>query len=239
MVQILASANRFGDTPDDASEEEAVCIRIRSAVSDGILPPGTKLPEELLADHWGIKRARIRTALQQLAFEGLVELKRNRGAFLSSPNAKEVRDLFEARRIIERTTTEIVTRTILTPQLNALQAQVAERDRGVMHGNRPRAIAGISHFHRSLAALAHNAFLATALERLILRTALILGRYGAPQLFAQTRGHFEIILGFVERGESMPAARAMERCLFDTEKGLDFRSAPPQEIDLVRILDRL
>lgn len=224
---------------DEGSIEDALAARVRSAVSDGRLPPGTKLPEELLAEQWGVNRARIRTVLQRLSFEDLVELKRNRGAFIATPGIKEARDVFEARRVIERVTTEIVTRTILTPQLNALKARLDDRERMFLHGNRQQAIASISAFHRSLAALAHNESLAQALERLILRSALILGLYGTSDTFARASAHYGTLLGEIERGESIVAARTMERCLFTLEKGLDLRPDAPRDVDLVRVIGQV
>lgn len=224
---------------DEGTIEDALAARVRSAVSDGRLPPGTKLPEELLAEQWGVNRARIRTVLQRLSFEDLVELKRNRGAFIATPGIKEARDVFEARRVIERVTTEIVTRTILTPQLNALKARLDDRERTFLHGNRQQAIASISAFHRSLAALAHNESLAQALERLILRSALILGLYGTADTFARASAHYGTLLGEIERGESIIAARTMERCLFTLEKGLDLRSDTPRDVDLTRVIGQV
>jgi DNA-binding GntR family transcriptional regulator len=224
---------------DDGSIEDVLAGRVRSSISDGRLPAGTKLPEELLAEQWGVNRSRIRTVLQRLAFEDLVELKRNRGAFVATPGIKEARDVFEARRVIERVTTEIVTRTILTPQLNALKARLDDRGRAFLHGNRQQAIASISGFHRSLAALAHNESLAQALERLILRSALILGLYGAADTFARASAHYASLLAEIERGESIVAARTMERCLFTLEKGLDLRPAAPLDIDLAQAVGRV
>ncbi len=223
----------------EESIEEALCVRARSAISDGLLPAGTKLPEELLAEQWQVNRARIRTVLQRLAFENLVELRRNRGAFVASPTVKAARDVFEARRVIERVTTEIVTRTILTHRLNALKARLADRERLWVHGNRQQAIATISDFHRSLAALAHNESLATALELLILRTALILGSYGTPHMFAAAAAQYGSLLAVIESGESIVAAHTMERCLFALEKGLDLRPIEPREIDVLRVITRL
>ena len=222
----------------DESIEEALCAHIRSVISDGLLPAATKLPEELLADQWQVSRARIRTVLQRLAFENLVELRRNRGAFIASPTAKAARDVFEARRVIERVTTEIVTRTILTHRLNALKVRLADRKRLWVHGNRQQAIATISDFHRSLATLAHNEALATALELLILRTSLILGSYGTPHMFAAAAAQYGSLLGSIERGESIAAAHAMERCLFALERGLDVKPIVTRDIDVLRAITR-
>ncbi|SHO65599.1 DNA-binding transcriptional regulator, GntR family [Pseudoxanthobacter soli DSM 19599] len=223
----------------EISIEDRLCLNVKEAMSEGLLPPGTKLPEELLAEQWGVNRARVRTVLQRLAFEDLVDLKRNRGAFVASPGIKEARDVFEARRVIERVTTEIVTRTILTPQLRALRASMENRERTWLHGNRQQAIASISAFHTSLAALAHNESLASALKTLILRSALILGLYGTPQTFPLASAHYDALLVLIERGESIAAAHAMERCLYALEHGLDLRVAQPREVDLARVIGRM
>jgi DNA-binding GntR family transcriptional regulator len=139
--------------------ESAVCARIRSAVSAGGLPPGTKLPEELVAESFATSRARIRSAFLRLAFEGLVDLERNRGAFVARPSVKEAKELFEARRVIERVTTEIVTRTILTHDLRRLSRHIVESKPHWFRANRQVAISSVSALHLSLAALAHNASL--------------------------------------------------------------------------------
>lgn len=223
----------------DLKVESVFCQQIRAAISDGSLPPGTKLTEELLAEVWGVNRSRVRSVLQRLAFEDLVELRRNRGAFVSYPTAKEAKDIFEARRVIERVTTGIVTRTIITPRLNQLLAAFSDRDRIWVHGNRQLAIAITGTFHRNLAALAHNESLATALERLILRSALIFGVYGTRHTFAAASADYDELLRFLERGESIRAAAAMERCLFALERGLDFRPTLPPDVDLQKVVGRL
>lgn len=69
--------------------------------------------------------------LQRLAFEQRVELKKNRGAFIASPSTKDARDVFEARRVIERVTTEIVARTIVTPSIHTLREYIRRQDDAV------------------------------------------------------------------------------------------------------------
>jgi DNA-binding GntR family transcriptional regulator len=178
--------------------ESAVCARIRSAVSAGGLPPGTKLPEELVAESFATSRARIRSAFLRLAFEGLVDLERNRGAFVARPSVKEAKELFEARRVIERVTTEIVTRTILTHDLRRLSRHIVESKPHWFRANRQVATRSVSAFHLSLAALAHNASLTTALERLIIRTSLILGLYVTGRTFAALPDPYETGLEFFQ-----------------------------------------
>lgn len=216
--------------------ERAICGRIRSSVSAGDLPPGTKLPEEFVAEAFSTSRSHVRAAFQQLAFEGLVELQRNRGAFIARPTIKEARDVFEARRVIERVTTEIVTRTILTHQLGALTGQMRAQTPHWMRANRQMAISGTSSFHLALAALAHNTALTTAVERLIIRTSLILGLYGTARSFAALPEAYADLMDLMTAGQSLAASRQMERCLDAIERGLDFFPPARQDVDLKRLL---
>ena len=72
-----------------------------TAIVEHDLAPGTKLPEDTLADTFGVSRTRVRKVLQQLAHEGMVQLERHRGATVARPSAKEARDIFDLRRILE------------------------------------------------------------------------------------------------------------------------------------------
>ena len=215
---------RAKNDDDDMDIEVVIGERIKASILGGTLAPGSKLPEESLAEIFGVSRTRIRSVLQRLAFEDLVEIKRNRGAFIASPSVKEARGIFEARRVIERVTTEIVTRTVLTVQLAKLYESVNRQDEAWKHGDYRRGIRELGEFHLAMCALAHNAALTVVLERLIRRTSLILALYGLPNAMMRMPGMYAGLLVIVERGESLSAARAMERCLFALEKDLNFRS---------------
>lgn len=66
------------------------------------LPPGSRLREEHLAEHFGVSRTPIRQVLDRLEFEGLVDQGEGRGARVSSLDPKELRDIWAMRlRIAE------------------------------------------------------------------------------------------------------------------------------------------
>jgi DNA-binding GntR family transcriptional regulator len=73
---------------------ELICSALRSAILERILLPGMKLTEDLLGERFGASRTLVRQALERLAAEGLVELRRNRGAAVATPSLEEARDLF-------------------------------------------------------------------------------------------------------------------------------------------------
>ena len=55
-----------------------------------------------MCEAFDCSRTQIRRVLIVLAERGVVTLHPNRGAFVSSPDAEEARNVFEARRAIER-----------------------------------------------------------------------------------------------------------------------------------------
>src|SRR5208282_5877388 len=92
------ATDALGQPLSDAS----VIERIVAAVMEQKLPPGAKLPEGSLCEAFDCSRTQIRRVLVVLAERGVVTLHMYRGAFVSSPKAGEAREVFDARRAIER-----------------------------------------------------------------------------------------------------------------------------------------
>ena len=93
-----AASDDILQPPSDA----AIFDRIVAAVMEQRLAAGAKLPEAALCEAFDCSRSQIRRVLVVLAERGVVALHPNRGAFVAKPSADEARDVFEARRAIER-----------------------------------------------------------------------------------------------------------------------------------------
>ncbi|MBG6084622.1 GntR family transcriptional regulator [Zhihengliuella flava] len=74
---------------------------LRSSIADGQLRPGTKLSEQQLADALGVSRNTLREAFTILAAELIVTRVPNRGVFVTSPGAEQVREIYRVRRLLE------------------------------------------------------------------------------------------------------------------------------------------
>ena len=79
----------------------AIYRALRHAIIEQALEPGAKLPEDAIGERFGASRTIVRHVLGQLAAEGLVELRRNRGAIVATPSWDEARDVFEVRLGLE------------------------------------------------------------------------------------------------------------------------------------------
>jgi len=74
--------------------------RIWSALLDGRLPPGTKLPEEEIGEAFRVSRTMVRRVLVIMEQQGIVTLQHNRGAWVTVPGEAMVHDTLEVLRLI-------------------------------------------------------------------------------------------------------------------------------------------
>jgi DNA-binding GntR family transcriptional regulator len=75
--------------------------RLKAAILRGDYAIGQQLRENELCRVLGVSRIPVREALHQLAGEGLVEIRPNRGACVASPSRDELREIVEVCRILE------------------------------------------------------------------------------------------------------------------------------------------
>ncbi|MBZ4686384.1 MAG: GntR family transcriptional regulator, transcriptional repressor for pyruvate dehydrogenase complex [Clostridia bacterium] len=107
--------NRINEKP--VSVHERVMREIKSAITQGLLKPGDKLPPEReLAKMLGVSRTSLREALKILELSGVVTIKHGQGVFISDSNSTEhlqklinhifvdnqkIIELFEIRKVLE------------------------------------------------------------------------------------------------------------------------------------------
>jgi DNA-binding GntR family transcriptional regulator len=82
------------------STADLVASQLRSAIACGDLKPGDRLIELDLADTFNVSRGPVREAIRLLANEGLVVLRKNRGAVVATPTLDDVLEVYAVRREI-------------------------------------------------------------------------------------------------------------------------------------------
>lgn len=87
--------------PDAAASEERVTDVIRSAIVRGDYAPNQRLIEADLSETFAASRATVRTALLELANEGLVERLPNRGSRVRAISLSEAIEILEVRIGVE------------------------------------------------------------------------------------------------------------------------------------------
>ena len=83
------------------SSVETVVEALRKEILDGERPGGQRLVEQELTARYGVARHTLRSALRELAAEGLVRIEPNRGARVTRLTAEEIVQLYELRTALE------------------------------------------------------------------------------------------------------------------------------------------
>jgi len=159
------------------TQDDMVYAHIFEAILEQRLAPGTKLSEEALGEIFGVSRTIIRRALSRLGHEGVVLLRPNRGAVVASPSVEEARQVFFARRLVEKAITELAVEHASAEQLAGLRQMVSDERDSFARGDRGAGIRLSGEFHLQLAVAAKNAPLISFQRSLVSQTSLIIAQY--------------------------------------------------------------
>ena len=83
------------------SKRDRVVDLLRKAIMDGSLVPGEQIVESRVARQLGVSQAPVREALALLERQGLVVKVNHRGTFVSRLHARELRELFSLRAVLD------------------------------------------------------------------------------------------------------------------------------------------
>ncbi len=163
------------------TKDEAVFQHLHAAIVGQHLEPGIKLPEDTLAETYGVSRTSIRKALQKLAHKGLVDIRVNHGASVAQPTLKDARDLFVSRRILECGVIDQVVSRVTPEQLKQLEELADRESEAAKKDDWRQAIYLSGQFHLALTRLADNEIISGYLSDLVARTSLVIATFGSPQ----------------------------------------------------------
>lgn len=157
-----------GDEPprgDVESLTEQAFGVIRDRILDLTLGPGQRVNEKTLMERFGLSRTPVREALNRLATEGLIEIRRHQGAYVHALDLSHVRQFFEAYIALERLVGFLCVtgQEGLVEDLAALQALYSESQDGADY---PLIAERNAAFHIRIAAATENEYIAGFAARL-------------------------------------------------------------------------
>ncbi len=184
---------------------------IRRDLLFGELAYAERLVEQELAERYATSRTPIREALQRLASAGFLETPPSGGYVPRRMNARDVREIYELRLVLEPAAARLAVDRISDEQLHELR-RLAEASERALHDHRPGELPELNtQFHGLLAEASGNATLArllgTITERLISHQVFATGdREGQAELIS---GHGAIVDALAAR-DTEAAAQAVE-----------------------------
>jgi DNA-binding GntR family transcriptional regulator len=125
-----------------------VVDRLRDAIFHGSFKPGEALREEQLAAMLDVSRGPVREALVQLEREGLVLVRRHRGATVARLSRVDLEDVYSLRLALERLAIQRAARYATDQDFAALEAVLAAFDVALSRGPSEKEVAELDvRFH--------------------------------------------------------------------------------------------
>lgn len=209
----------------EQSAETRIETHIYRTIVDGVLghrlTPGTKLPEPELCQLFDVGRAVVRRVLERLAHDGIVTLRPNKGAVIAEPTPEETREIFEARRALERALVELAVAHVTDDDLATLRRQLDAEHTAMHRFDQPSWARLASDFHLRVAALAGNAVLLRYLTELISRCSLIVGLYEPPGYAPCEHDEHAAIVECIVRRDAAGAIARMQSHLEELERRIE------------------
>ena len=197
---------------------------------DGILSqrlaPGTKLNEVELTLLFGVSRTLIRQALQRLQLEQVVEIHKNRGAFVAAPSPDLAQQILLARHTIELAVVNLACERCTADDVERLQHMIDLEQSAIDQGDMATALRRSGEFHLQLAIVAGNQPFVHVLRGLISQTSLIITMYSHGGGNACARDEHSLLLAAVSAGDQQQAQRQMAHHLGHIAAGCDFTQSP-------------
>jgi len=125
-----------------------VVDRLRDAIFHGSFKPGEALREEQLAAMLDVSRGPVREALVQLEREGLVLVRRHRGATVARLSRSDLEDVYTLRLALERLAIQRAARYATDQDFAAMEAVLTSFDVALSHGPSEKDVAELDvRFH--------------------------------------------------------------------------------------------
>lgn len=148
---------------------EVVLHNIKEAILDGSVKLGEQLSELRLSESLGVSKTPVREALQELRRLGLVRITPKSGTVVFMPDARELSDIFDLRRLLENGAAERLfdrryaeTSADLAAVVRTMEAAIAAQDYRTY-----RRLDG--DFHKVIVAGSGNAMLIATYDTLSLK----------------------------------------------------------------------
>lgn len=190
---------------------------LRRRIAEGELLPGDKLSEQALAESLGLSRNTLRESFTLLNSELIITRIPNRGVFVASPDADDVREIYAVRRTVEPAC------LAWGPELDLdrLEEIIVEARAGLAAGDVSRMASANQAFHEQLVASSDSDLLQELMGRVLARMRLVFHSMSdAPDFHSHYVERNATLLALLRDGKRMEAAQTLRDYLDTAEAEL-------------------
>lgn len=177
----------YTDKMQSADRKQTAVDSLRTAILTLDLSPGENLDEARLCAQYDLSRTPMREVLRQLAGEGYVSLRQNRGAQVSEMSHRSLRAFFIAAPMIYGAILQLAATHRTEAQLDRLRAAQEQFREVLRSGTTAQRALANNRFHEITGDMADNPFLAPSFNRLLLDHARISMTFYQPRDEGQKR----------------------------------------------------
>jgi DNA-binding GntR family transcriptional regulator len=145
---------------------DQVYAMLKEQILSGQLKGGMKIPEEQLAEQFGVSRTPIREAIRRLSEYGLVTIKPRSHAIVSIITQKEASDIAKVRVSLEQLAIESIDEKVYAENIKEFSRFAADCQYALGIGDRATVFEQDSLFHLALIKASNNHALFSICERL-------------------------------------------------------------------------
>jgi DNA-binding GntR family transcriptional regulator len=183
---------------------------IRAQIVSGRLEPGSMYSIGEIAERLNVSITPVREALHDLAREGLIEMKRNRGFLVRTPSSKELDDIVQIRTMLEVSSVREITERGLITDFDPLRRLSRKTQVFAEAGEWVGFLDTDREFHLSILAALDNPKLLEIVGSLRDQSRLFgLDKMAGSISFQQSTKEHELLLDAMEEHDAERAASIM------------------------------
>lgn len=187
---------------------EQIADSLRSDIISGVVKPGDRIREEVLADKFGVSRGPIRDVLLQLSKEGLLSAKPNCGVTVNAHLSSELQKLMISLRLkIELHSLKVVNGKLTNEDFAELEKILNTLYVALDQESFTEATEADLKFHRYLVYKAGGEDLVNVWMPIVLRMRMDYQRISSPK---QSRDEHSAIVKALRAGDIKKATQALK-----------------------------
>ena len=206
------------------------------------LAPGSPLDEVVLSQEYNVSRTPARDVFRQLAGEGYLLIRSNRGAQVSPMNHKTLRDFFLTAPMIYSATSRLAAINATSQQVTELETTQQQFMEAMKEGQADLMVFYNDAFHSQIGDMADNVYLTPSLRRLLIDHARIGHTFYRPvdddsqqDMDTASHHHDEMIDAFRNNDEDRSARLAAQHWEL-SRKSIE-RFITPESLDIPLQMD--
>lgn len=197
-------------------EKSKIYNELKRRIIEFTYKPGSILNEVDLAEEFGVSRSPIRTALQELERDSLIQIVPRYGAQVAAIDFRNVKGLFEVTKQLDPYATRLAVKKITPEQLAELKELIRRLETFSTTDRYQDAINTDERFHEIIFEACDNKWLTETLERLHIHTERLWhycnDYFDEMSIFTRT---FKLIVAAIEAQDEDAAEQAAKEHIDD------------------------